>query len=102
MESFKSISLPDISAATLPMAFPSGKNKLPKSGVFLAADVGGTKTELALFQIKERKLVSIKNQRYPTSDHESFVKAIREFHDDKSLKIKSYKSYIYLCRLKLQ
>jgi glucokinase len=87
MEPFKTISLPNISDATLPMAFPSGKNKLPKSGIVLAADVGGTKTEFALFQIKDGKLVSLKNQRYPTSDHRSFVKAIHEFHQDKSLVI---------------
>ena len=85
MDTFKSISLPDISDATLSMAFPSGKNKLPKSGIVLAADVGGTKTELALFQIKKGKLVSLKNQRYPTSDHVSFVKAIHEFHEDQSM-----------------
>ena len=87
MENFNSISLPDISDSYLPMAYSSGKNKLPKSGVYLAADVGGTKTELALFQIKNGKLVSLKNQRYPTSDHSSFVKAIHEFHQDQSLKI---------------
>ncbi|KIA86027.1 glucokinase [Kaistella jeonii] len=84
MEKFKSISLPDISEAKLPMAYPSQKNKLPNAGIVLAADVGGTKTELALFQIQKGKLVSIKNQRYPTSDHNSFVKAIRHFHEDKS------------------
>lgn len=85
MEKFKSISLSDISEAKLPMGYPSGKNKLPSSGIVLAADVGGTKTELALFQIEKGKLVSIKNQRYPTSDHDSVVKAIRHFHEDKSL-----------------
>ena len=89
MEPFKSISLPDISEASLPMAYLSGKNKLPKSGTFLAADVGGTKTEFALFTINDEKLVSLKNQRYPTSDHDSFVKAIHEFHQDKSLVINS-------------
>ena len=87
MDTFKSISLPNIPNANLSMTFPSGENKLPKSGIVLAADVGGTKTELALFQIVDGKLVSLKNQRYPTSDHQSFVKAIHEFHDDKSLKI---------------
>lgn len=84
MENFNSISLPDISEARLPMAYPSKKNKLPKSGVVLAADVGGTKTDFALFQIQNGKLVSLKSQRFPTSNHESFVKAIRTFHNDKS------------------
>ncbi|QOW11851.1 glucokinase [Kaistella flava (ex Peng et al. 2021)] len=82
MENFKAISFPDISNATLPMAYPSGQNKLPESGMVLAADVGGTKTELALFQIEKGKLISIKDQRYPTTDHDSFVKAIRNFHGD--------------------
>lgn len=84
MENFKSISLPDISDAILPMAYPSRKNKLPDSGMVLAADVGGTKTNVALFEIQKGKLVSIKNKRYPTTDHDSFVKAILHFHEDKS------------------
>ncbi|WP_379964436.1 glucokinase [Epilithonimonas sp. UC225_85] len=46
--------------------------------------MGGTKTELALFHIKKGKLFAIKNQRYATTDHDSFVEAIRHFHDDKS------------------
>lgn len=87
MESFESITLPDLANVNLPMAFSSEKNKLPNSGIILAADVGGTKTELALFEIKNGKLISYKNQRYKTSSHQSFVKAIHEFHDDKSLKI---------------
>lgn len=87
MEKFCTISLPDISEARLPMAYPSKKNILPSSGLVLAADVGGTKTDFALFQIENGKLISLKNQRFPTSDHASFVKAMRTFHDDKSLTI---------------
>ena len=87
MEKFSTISLPDISEARLPMAYPSKKNILPSSGLVLAADVGGTKTDFALFQIENGKLISLKSQRFPTSDHESFVKAMRTFHDDKSLMI---------------
>ncbi len=87
MEKFKAISLPDISAATMPMAYPSRKNNLPKSGIVLAGDLGGTKTELALFEIKNGKLVSIKHQRFATSDHDTFVKAIHEFHGDEISKI---------------
>ena len=84
MKNFQEISLPDISEASLPMAYPSERKRLPHSGHVLAADVGGTKTELALFQIKKGKLIPIKNQRYPTTDHRSFVEAIHHFHDDKS------------------
>jgi len=84
MKNFQEIVLPDISDASLPMAYPSGEKKLPVSGLVLAADVGGTKTELALFQIKEGKLLALKNQRYATTDHQSFVEAIRHFHDDQS------------------
>ena len=82
MENSKTISLPDISEAKLPMAYTSTKNKLPISGTILAADVGGTKTELALFKIQKGQLISIKNQRYPTSDHDSFVEAIHDFQLD--------------------
>ncbi|MDH6254161.1 glucokinase [Chryseobacterium sp. H1D6B] len=84
MKNFQEISLPDISDTALSMAYPSGQKKLPDSGIVLAADVGGTKTELALFQIKKKKLVSIKSERYATTDHNSFVKAIRHFHEDKT------------------
>ncbi len=87
MKNFQEIVLPDISDVSLPMAYPSGKKKLPVSGLVLAADVGGTKTELALFKIKEGKLLPIKNQRYATTDHQSFVEAIRNFHDDQTSKI---------------
>ena len=82
MKNYKAISLPDISDVKLPMAYPSKRINLPESGVVLAADVGGTKTDLALFQIESGRLISIKNQRYPTTDHESFVASIREFHGD--------------------
>lgn len=79
MEKFKSISLPDISDANLPMAYPSKKKHLPHSGIVLAADVGGTKTDLALFKIENKRLISIKKQRYATTDHTSFVESIRKF-----------------------
>ena len=82
MEKFKAISLPDISAAKIPMAYPSLKNKLPTSGIFLAGDLGGTKTDLALFEIQQGNLVAFKNQRFETTDHESFINAIRTFHGD--------------------
>ncbi len=84
MKNFQEIVLPDISDAGLPMAYPSGQKKLPVSGMVLAADMGGTKTELAMFQIEKGKLTPIKNQRYATTDHDSFVEAIRHFHDDGS------------------
>lgn len=79
MEKYKVISLPDISDVKLRMAYPSKSNNLPNSGIVLAADVGGSKTDLALFQIDHRRLISIKNQRYPTTDHTSFVESIRKF-----------------------
>ncbi|MCA6067946.1 glucokinase [Chryseobacterium sp. RG1] len=84
MKNFQEIVLPDISDVSIPMAYPSGQKKLPVSGLVLAADVGGTKTELALFQIKEGKLLALKNQRYATTDHQSFIEAIRNFHDEQS------------------
>nr|WP_314498937.1 glucokinase [uncultured Chryseobacterium sp.] len=84
MKNLPEITLPDISDTVLSMAYPSGHKKLPGSGIFLAADVGGTKTDFALFRIDKNKLVCIKNQRYATTDHSSFVKAIRHFHEDKT------------------
>lgn len=71
------------------MAYPSKRNHLPDSGVVLAADVGGTKTDLALFKIENGKLISIKSQRYGTSDHMSFVESIRNFRGDDTFVIDS-------------
>ncbi len=82
MEKYKVISLPDISDVNLPMVYPSKSKNLPSSGLVLAADVGGTKTDLALFQIVDGRLISIKSKRYPTTDHDSFVESILKFHGD--------------------
>ncbi|QDP86553.1 glucokinase [Chryseobacterium sp. SNU WT5] len=82
MENYKTISLPDIRVLKLAMAYPSRENSLPSSGTILAADVGGTKTDLALFQIEDGQLISIKIERYPTSDHDSFINAFRAFYGD--------------------
>ncbi len=81
MEKSDHISLPDISKTKLPMAYPSGKKQLPKSAVVLAADVGGTKTNLALFEVKNARLIALKRDQYPTKDHASFLTAVRSFHD---------------------
>lgn len=87
MDNINEIDLLEDQKVNLPLTYPSGKIKFPKTGIVLAADLGGTKTELALFQIKDGKLISLKNQRYPTSNHASFVKAIQEFHQDETMKI---------------
>lgn len=84
MEKLKSISLPDIPDANIPMAYPSMKKNLPDSGIVLAADVGGSKTDLALFKIEKGKLISVKKQRYATKDHASFVESIRKFRGEET------------------
>jgi len=80
MENLKVLSLSNISNTKLRMAYPSGKKELPHSGIILAADVGGTKTNLALFEIKNGNMISLKEEEYLTIDHDSFVKSIRNFH----------------------
>lgn len=87
MLKFASIALPNISEASLPMAYPSKKNHLPEAGTVLAADVGGTKTDLALFKIDNGQLILIKNKRYATTDHMSFVESIRNFRGDDTFTI---------------
>lgn len=72
--------MPNTSNTKLPMAYPSGKRELPNSGIILAADVGGTKTNLALFEIKNGKMTFLKKEEYLTTDHNSFLKSIRNFH----------------------
>lgn len=83
----KTISLPDVSETNLLMGYPSGNTKLPTSGLVLAADVGGTKTDLAVFKIENSRLVLVKTQRYPTTSQVSFVSAIREFIKGEALAI---------------
>lgn len=78
---------PDIPASNMPMAFPSGRSRLPQRGCVLAADVGGTKTNLALFEIQNQSLRILRNGNFPTTDHESLLKALTDFKDSSAISV---------------
>lgn len=87
MNVLKGFYLPELPNPKIPMAFPSGRNKIPQKGTILAADIGGTKTELALCSIVDGRICIIKNDHYPTTDHDSFIGAISDFVSTESVDI---------------
>lgn len=55
----------------------------------LAADVGGTKTNLALFQVNNRKLITINETKYPTKNYNSLLDIIKHFKKHNPITIDS-------------
>lgn len=47
--------------------------------IFLAADVGGTKCELALFELGDRKYTPLVRKRYPSSDYDGIEEIVKNF-----------------------
>src|SRR5680860_373442 len=72
--------LQKISRSLIPMAFGDAVNAEPKDGVVLAADIGGTKTDLALLQIKEGRFTILKEDKFQTENHKSILEIIASFH----------------------
>ncbi len=64
---------PQPDAFSMPMAYPSKKSKMPEKGSILAGDVGGTKTNLALYRIENGQFLAVKEHTYPTADFKSFT-----------------------------
>lgn len=71
----------------IPIAFPMSKSNSAKNGHILAADVGGTKTNLALFKIKDKQLILLKEKSFHTKDYKSFVEMIPVFINEMSIKL---------------
>lgn len=71
----------------IPIAFPSNKNGSHSNCIILAADVGGTKTNLALFEKKDGKLIILREKSFQTKDYSSFVVMLNSFYSDKSITI---------------
>tara|TARA_R110002167_G_scaffold222295_2_gene427218 strand:+ start:75 stop:1151 length:1077 start_codon:yes stop_codon:yes gene_type:complete len=78
MTKITSFSLPTLDESQIPMAFLNSATP-PKKGVVMAADIGGTKTNLAIFEIKDGELILIKEQSYPTKKYKSFIEMVRTF-----------------------
>lgn len=50
--------------------------------MFLAGDIGGTKTNLAVYAYENDQLVSKKNASFPSKDHGTLIEIIRKFLGD--------------------
>jgi len=57
--------------------------------MILAGDVGGTKTLLALFEIRDNQLVEQKSKKYASNDYESLEIILTDFLSDVNGKIES-------------
>lgn len=62
-----------------PLAFPKQKNLNELTGHVLAADVGGTKTNLSLYKIVDGLLLPIEQKAYFTKEHSSFQEIVEKF-----------------------
>ncbi|CAM4109585.1 glucokinase [Gillisia limnaea] len=65
-----------------PLAFPKQKDLKELSGNVLAADVGGTKTNLSLYQVSDGMLQPLKQKSYVTKDHSSFQEIVKKFKNE--------------------
>ncbi len=63
----------------LPLALLKNK-KLNDKAIIMAADVGGTKTNLALFRIKNGALLLVQEKSYRTKMYQSFMEMVHDFH----------------------
>ena len=62
----------------IPIAFPNPK-PLPDGFSVLAADVGGTKTDMALFTAKDNRLVLVKEKQYKTKSWNGLAEIVKAF-----------------------
>jgi glucokinase len=68
----------------IPISFPNYQ-KVKEDFTVIAADVGGTKTHLALFRLKNEELILIRDQKYASQDFPSFSAIVKNFeHDDQA------------------
>lgn len=64
----------------IPLSFRGKETFKQSSGVILAGDIGGTKTNLALFHFEENTLKPIKKESFKTNDWSSFLELMATFH----------------------
>ena len=85
MEKVKSLKIPIFRKDQFPLAFLN--NSVPTSGIVLAADIGGTKTNLALFKIIDGNLEPTFEKSFQTKNYDSFTDLFNEFQVDGDAKI---------------
>jgi glucokinase len=64
------------------IAFKQEPGTLQKTITLLAADIGGTKTNIALYRAEPNGLTCLREKRYPSKDHSSFMEIVRDFTGD--------------------
>lgn len=63
----------------VPIAFKRDLQRKGASSTVLAGDVGGTKTNMALYQVTRDSLKMLKDKRYVSRDYHSLTDIIRDF-----------------------
>lgn len=69
---------PAMENTLIPIHFPR-KNPLPEGGALLAADVGGTKTDMALFVMEGGRPVIKEEHRYSSANWDSLIGMAQDF-----------------------
>lgn len=72
-------SIPDF-----PIAFPNQGRKLPGRLNVLAADIGGTKTNIGQFEVEDGQISLVAQSSYPSQQYDSLVTIIENFLQDKT------------------
>src|ERR1051325_2189606 len=60
---------------------------MPSKHLILAGDIGGTKTNLALFSVEANKLQSVQQGTFPSKEYPGLIPVIREFIDPAKYRI---------------
>lgn len=66
----------------IPIAFKSGQTPGQRRVSILAADIGGTKTNVALYESGGGSLKASREQRYVSADHPALMDIVRDFCGD--------------------
>jgi len=66
------------SDSLIPVSFPV-RESLPDGAALLCADVGGTKTDMALFELRDGHLSILKETVYPSRQFSSLTEIVRQF-----------------------
>jgi glucokinase len=67
-----------MSKSRIPIAFPNPEIAAEGTAI-LAADIGGTKTDMAVFEIKNQAPALVRERRYASKDWPSLVEIARDF-----------------------
>lgn len=68
--------------AYLPLALKNKDELVELSGIILAGDVGGTKSNLAIFRLRDGELCPVKEEMFRTKEYNSFVELLQDFTGD--------------------